>query len=63
MRCSADARTSTSTSQIPLRIWVAVTPDTTVFRACARSWELRPSKRASSWSTRILIVRAGSIQL
>ena len=36
MRCSAEARTKTSTSQIPLRICVAVTPDTTAFTARAR---------------------------
>ena len=30
---------------MPLRIWVAVMPDTTVFRAWARSCELKPRRR------------------
>ena len=62
MRCSAEARTTTSTRWMPLRSSVAVTPDTTVFSDWARSCELRPSRRAWSWSTRMRTVRAGSIQ-
>src|SRR6478735_7970059 len=46
---------------MPTRICVAVMPDTTVFRACARASELRPRSRAWSWSTRMRTVRAGSI--
>ena len=45
-RCFSEARTTTSTSQMPLRICAAVTPDTTAFTAIATSWELSPVRRA-----------------
>ena len=38
-------------------------PETTAFSDCARVWELTPSRRASSWLTRMRSVRIGSIQL
>ena len=40
-----------------------LTPETTAFSDWASVWELTPSRRASSWFTRMRNVRIGSIQL
>ena len=43
-----DCRELRLTYGMPLRIWVAVTPDMAAFTAWARACELKPSRRALS---------------
>ena len=44
------------------RIWVTVEPVTAAFSTAASDCELRPSRRASSWSISMRTWRAGSFQ-